>query len=69
MFSNNHIDPDPMRDNDITGLNFEELCTNEGLSVHNKVSSQVFDASKNISKYLNIISYAIIQIIISYGQK
>lgn len=60
LFSNNHIDTDPMRDNDITGMSFQELCTKEGLSVHNKIASQVVDASKNISKYLNIILCAII---------
>jgi len=49
-----------MRDNDITGMSFQELCTKEGLSVHNKIASQVVDASKNISKYLNIILCAII---------
>jgi len=60
LFSNNHIDTDPMRDNDITGMSLKELCTNEGLSVHNKIDSQVIDFSKNISKYLSMKLYAII---------
>jgi len=47
LFSGTFIE----NDNDITNINFQELFTNEGANMHNKICSQAVDVSKNTSKY------------------